>query len=185
MDKDIVIPGEFIAYEEEFLEGKNTVNADGRIYSTTLGTLDVDEKNRLVNVKKARDIEKLKVGAVITGTVAFVRDNVVSIRMAEAHDGKTKLVLSSGSAFLKVSNVSTSYIESLKQHFKIGDIVQAVVTEIKPFGIQLRTNDPNLGVVKAFCSKCRSAMHLSHEKLQCLNCGSVELRKLSSEYAVK
>ncbi|PIU21868.1 MAG: hypothetical protein COT15_00130 [Candidatus Diapherotrites archaeon CG08_land_8_20_14_0_20_34_12] len=185
MTKDVVIPGEFLAYEEEFLEGKNTINTNGKIYSTTLGKLEVDEKNRLINVKNARDIDKLKVGAVIIGKVSFAKDNVVSIKMVEAYSGKTKLILPSTSAFLKVSSVSTSYIESMKQYLKIGDIVKAVVSEIKPFGIQLRTNDPELGVVKAYCSKCRAPMHLSQDKLQCLSCGSVEIRKISTEYEVK
>jgi hypothetical protein len=46
-----------------------------------------------------------------------------------------------------------------------------------PLAIDVATNEKGLGVIKAYCSKCRQEMQYSNEKLMCLNCGNIEERK--------
>jgi exosome complex component CSL4 len=42
--------------------------------------------------------------------------------------------------------------------------------------------DKNLGVIKAICTKCRSALVRKESKLECPKCGRVETRKISEDY---
>jgi exosome complex component CSL4 len=84
-----------------------------------------------------------------------------------------------------VSRVDTGFVKVLSEKFKIGDIVKARVDEIYPFGLELSTADPSLGVVKAFCAKCRQPLHLFGAMLKCLSCGATERRKISSDYVLK
>jgi len=86
---------------------------------------------------------------------------------------------------LPIRNVSTRYVERLKDEFKIGDLIKAKVVKASSLGIDLATDDFSFGVVKAFCSKCRHPLQLFGQSLRCLNCGSSERRKVSSDYFVK
>jgi len=41
--------------------------------------------------------------------------------------------------------------------------------------------DREFGVVKAFCTQCRSGMRRKGNDVECESCGSVERRKLAEE----
>ena len=59
---------------------------------------------------------------------------------------------------------------------------QEVGAKIERSGVDVSVNSPECGVVKAFCSSCRSGMDLKNGGLICSNCGRKESRKMSSEY---
>jgi exosome complex component CSL4 len=75
-----------------------------------------------------------------------------------------------------------SFVASAKQKFKVGDIVVGLVEKVESWGIDLNTSSPQFGVLKAFCSKCRSALQLEARQLKCTNCKNLEFRKVSSGY---
>ena len=186
MGKKVVVPGDFLALEEEYLGGANTFTDDeGNVYSDSIGKAMFDDASRTVTISKEKPVSKLSVSTVVIGYVHLVKDSVVVIRMAYCEEQKGRRVVAPTQAFLKVANVSRAYVKLLRDEFKIGDLVVAKICEITPFGIQLRTNEPNLGVIRAHCTKCRSILHLSGRDLRCLNCGNVERRKTSMEYVLK
>src|SRR5207247_1335880 len=65
---------------------------------------------------------------------------------------------------IHVSKISSEYIEDIHDAFHLGDIVRAKVIQAKP-SLQLTTAEPNLGVVKAMCSRCRGPLELQGRDL--------------------
>jgi len=176
----IVVPGEFICTEEEFAEGKYSYESDGKLYSTILGKPESSKEYRDVSVKGAKNIRSLRRDDIVYGRVMLVRDNSVGIEMlsAEGSSGE-RIVIGNSFASIMVRNVSQSFIRNLKAEFKIGDIVTAKVDSIKPYGIDLRTNERDLGVVIGFCSKCRTRLENAGNEFKCIACGSNEHRKIA------
>lgn len=179
----LVLPGDFLTTEEEFFAGKNTFeNGSGKIYSTSIGLAEFKEKERKVEVKQKKSLNLLDAGSVITGQVILVKDSrlVISILKAEKN-GEKKIPLNS-SAVLLISNVSQGFVKNLRDEFRVGDIIKAKVISVSPQSIEVTTSYSDLGVIKAYCVKCRNALELSGRELKCRNCGSVEGRKISSDY---
>ncbi len=183
----IVFPGDSLAVQEEFVAGKNAFDSDdGKVYSDSAGKAFFDSKNHEVSVEKKRNVSSVKVGSVVFGKVAMIKTSVVVVEITDAIDEKGKpLVFSMSMASLPVRNASPSYLKSLSDAFKIGDLVKAKISMLSPYAIDVRTNDFDLGVIKAYCSKCRHQLQLFGRSLKCTNCGNTEERKASSEYVLK
>ncbi|MBN2067453.1 MAG: exosome complex RNA-binding protein Csl4 [Candidatus Diapherotrites archaeon] len=185
MEKKRVLPGEQLSTEEEFEPGPNTYADDGNVYSASLGTVSVDSRHKSIDVESDRKLNTLKPGTVVYGSVFLVKESSVIVSLRQCPDKEDRRVISQGNAMLPVRNVSRDYVKSLRDNFRIGDLVKAKVSRASPLGIDLSTVDNDLGVIKAFCSKCRKPLHLFGHSLRCLSCGSREQRKLSSEYLLK
>jgi len=65
---------------------------------------------------------------------------------------------------------------------KESDIVRAKVINMKNRVTQLSIQEPEYGVIFAFCSKCGAPLELKRTRLVCPNCGRMERRKLSNLY---
>ncbi len=182
LKKKVALPGQLISTEEEFMPGKNTFEDNGEIFSGSTGLIEEDFKTKEISVKPASEPVKLRPGSIIFGKVDVVKDNSVLIEMRNVY-GMDKKVIAPSFAVIPVRNVSRDYVERLHDFFKVGDIVKAGVSKILPGNnIDLETNSPELGVVKAFCSRCRKPLHLFGSSLKCLSCGNTEGRKISKNY---
>jgi len=185
MKKKMVLPGEFLSTEEEFEPGQNAFYSEGNIYSGRLGEVSADAKNKQISVKPAVKLNPIRPGSIVFGIVMLVKENSVSITLCQNPDAERQ-VIAPTSAMLPIRNVSQDYVENLRDHFKIGDIVKAKVSKILPGGnIDLATDQPDLGVIKAFCGKCRHSLYVFGTSLRCMNCGSNEKRKMAKGYLVK
>lgn len=188
LDKnEFVYPGNFLAYEEEFMAGQNAFeNGDGKVYSTVIGVKKLDSTNHEVSVQNAgKSREIISRGCTILGVVFNVKDNVVLIELKEAElEGKRK-VITNGLASLVIFNISHEYVTSTHDVFKIGDIVRARVLDVTNYGIELHTKDSDLGVIKAFGSVSRKPLILISDQLRDPITGHTESRKISSEYALR
>lgn len=183
MAEKLVLPGDFLTVEEEFSPSVNTFELEGRIFSECIGIPEFDGKNKEVKVlKKAREVKALSVNAVVLGRVVMVKDNCVFVELFQAlKNGKEERILQSF-ATLMISRVSMLFVKSLKEMFKVGDIVKASVVSVNPYGVEVSTVGKEFGVVRAFCTNCRHELHLFGKELKCTNCGSVEKRKLALNY---
>ncbi|HLD59288.1 MAG TPA: exosome complex RNA-binding protein Csl4 [archaeon] len=178
----IFLPGDFLATEEEFSTGENTFEENGSILADSQGTLLEDKSMKTVSIAKTKKITPLKIGSIIIGIVSFVKTNSVSIEISPMKKGAERQMVGGSYAMLPVRNVAEGYVKDLHAEFKIGDIIKAKISELKPWGTDLRTNDRNLGVIKAFCGHCRHPLMLFGNSLKCTECGSTETRKLSDDY---
>lgn len=184
LSEDFAFPGEFLTVEEEFISGTNTFEDDeGNIYSTKVGSKEFDEKEREVSVKeKNPSNDLLELGSIIIGRVALIKESFVALDILSAEKNGKQLICSFPSAKLMVSKVARFHVNNLRDEFRTGDFVKAKVINISKYGIDVTTTYPELGVIKAFCSKCRSQLSLFDKTLKCVKCSSIEKRKLSSEF---
>jgi len=185
MQQKPVLPGDALSTEEEFEPGANAFAEDGNIFASAGGTVTVDAKHKLIGVQPAKHIKQIQPGTIVFATVVFVKESSVIVSLLPDKEKNERLVISQSSAMLPVRNVSRDYVENLRDCFRIGDLIKARVTKASNLGVDLATAEPELGVVKAFCVKCRHPLHLFGLSLKCLNCGNSEQRKTSKDYLLK
>ena len=170
----VILPGEEITTEEQYVPGRNAYAQNGIVKSKIMGAVEFDDTNKEVRVK-GKSIRQLVVGDIITGKVMLVKESTVVIELLSAEGGKK--ITGIKTAQLPVRNISTEYVSEIKKTCKIGDLVRARTTMVSPLAIDVATNEKGLGVIKAYCSNCRNEMQYSNEKLMCIECGSIEERK--------
>jgi exosome complex component CSL4 len=180
MMDDRVIVGDYLGTIEEFMPGEGTYAEDGKIYAAKVGFKAVDPSRHLAEVK-GRNIPTLAVGQIVFGEVAALRSSMVTVIVGKIQGQKG---LIDEKTTIYVSNIADSYVEKVEDLFAIGDIVKARVIRMEPGLIDITTKG-NLGVVKAFCRKCRYPLVKSDkgmDRLKCPACGQIDRRKVGEDY---
>ena len=172
----MILPGEKIGSEEEYESGNGIYIANGELASMYFGNLDLAQKKASVSTKDS--ITPIKPGLQIIGMVMDVIEPV-ALMIFRANSKRT--VETSDYAAIHVSRITNSYMSEVKAAFKPGDIVLAKVSRIEK-GIDATTNAPELGVILAYCSRCKSPMEVKDRKVHCRDCDSYEQRKISTKY---
>ena len=122
----------------------------------------------------------VKKGDVVIGQVVGLRDSLAMVTIAGAKGVVDREIPNVGPAIVHVSNVKRAYVKDITYEFGMFDIVKAKIIDLK--NMRLDTSEPDMGVIKALCSKCRTAMVRHDSKLKCPDCGRIETRKLSTGY---
>ncbi len=178
---DFVLPGTELGFAEEFMPGKGTYEDDGMVYSAMTGTLKIDMKERKIIVEpRTNIIPEPKVGDIVIGKILDVKQQFAVVRVIRLLGNPRELPDTIGT--IHISRAKSSYVQDISMEFSGGDIVKAKVVDIKRHPISLGTVEKDLGIIKAYCSKCNIALELENGKLKCPNCSSIESRKCSSDY---
>jgi exosome complex component CSL4 len=170
--KEPVVPGEALAYAVEYVGGNNTIELeDGMLYPERVGIKEVNEEDRSVKVTAKKEARIVKPGDLVYGKVykIFSQMTLVEFQPVEKGLGGERTF-----AYLRVSELDKGYAESIRDYLRTGDYLKARVKEVKPLGIYLTMREDDLGVVRAFCSRCR---HELNEDGKCPECGRHETRK--------
>jgi len=176
----LVVPGERLGVIEEFIPDSGTFVKDGVIYSKIVGHSLVDLQNRRVSVYPASEGAVVpKVGSIILGQVGNAQSDNVLVRIFRV--GKKNISGEFG-GILHISDVSDRYVTSMSDVCKPGDIVRAKVISEKNRIFHLSTNDKNLGILDAFCSRCGQLLDQERYDLHCPRCGNIEKRKMAPDY---
>jgi exosome complex component CSL4 len=176
----LVVPGERLGVIEEFIPDSGTFVKDGVIYSKIVGRSLVDLQNRRVSVYPAANgVVVPKLSGTVLGQVGNAQSDNVLVRIFKV--GNKKISGEFG-GILHISDVSDRYVTSMNDVCKPGDIIRAKVISEKNRIFHLSTNDKNLGVLHAFCSRCSSLLEPERFELRCPKCGNVEKRKMASDY---
>jgi exosome complex component CSL4 len=176
----LVVPGERLGVIEEFIPDSGTYVKDSVIYSKTVGRALIDMLNKRVSVYPLANGELVpKVSTTIVGQIGNAQSDNVLVRIFKI--GNKKL---SGefSGILHISDVSDRYVESMNDVCKPGDLVRAKVISAKNRIYHLSTNDKNLGILYAFCSRCGNLLEPQRYELHCPKCGNTENRKMAPDY---
>lgn len=175
-------PGEFLGTEEEYVSGGGSFQEGSDIYSALFGDLSVDRERRM-NINSPASIPvRLKPGMVVYGRIEEIFEPIALVRIAPIDTGKERQVQDQFYCVLHVSRVKMGYARNIKDEVRIGDVIKAVVDEISRDEVYLSTKRGGMGVIKAFCSRCRSPLRLEGQALECDCCGNKEKRKLGSPY---
>ncbi len=176
----LVMPGERLGVIEEFIPDSGTYVKDGVIFSKIIGRSLVDLQNRRVSVYPVIEGAVYpKVGTVVIGQIGNAQSDNVLVKIFRV--GKKKLSGSFG-GILHVSDVSDRYVDQMSDVCKPGDIVRAKVISEKNKVFHLSTNDKNLGIMYAFCSRDGTLLNQEGYDLKCPKCGNLEHRKTSPDY---
>ncbi len=178
----LVMPGERLGVIEEFIPDSGTYVKDGVIYSKIIGRSLIDLQNRKVQVYPVSEGAVYpKVGTVVIGQIGNAQSDNVLVKIFKI--GKKDLSGTFG-GILHVSDVSDRYIDQMSDVCKPGDIVRAKVISAKNQIFHLSTNDKNLGIIDAFCSRDATLLEQQPERydLRCPKCGNIEQRKIAPDY---
>jgi exosome complex component CSL4 len=178
----LVLPGERLGVIEEFIPDSGTYVKDGVIFSKIVGRSLVDLQNRRVSVyPTANAVLYPKVGTVVIGQIGNAQSDNVLVKIFRV--GKKQISGTFG-GILHVSDVSDRYIDQMSDVCKPGDIVRAKVISEKNQIFHLSTNDKNLGIIHAFCSRDGTLLEQQPQRydLRCPKCGNIERRKISPDY---
>lgn len=173
MSKKIFFPGEKIAIEEEYSSGKNTFEEDGLIKSNIVGEINLDNENREANIN-GKNLEVIKRGDIVYGKISTVKENSAVVELLKSEN---KRVICNTRAQLPVRNVSKEFVEKISDFYKVGDFIKAKVSNVDKYSVDIETNQTGLGVINAYCSKCKTPLKFNGEKMMCIECGNVETRK--------
>jgi len=184
---EFVLPGDMVGTAEEFISNNNTFKYGGNIYSSATGQVRINNKTRAISVVPETDIPPMiRNGDVVIGRVNDLRSSVALVEIAMIEGKGEREIVNIQPAAIHVSNVKDSYVKSLDYEFSPFDLVRAKVIDVK--SMRLSTSGNNLGVIKAYCSKCNVSMEKQSNngnkgsKLKCPVCGNIESRKLAANY---
>jgi len=175
-----VIPGDYLGVIEEFLPGGGTYIENGNIYSSTVGHLLLDSRDRRVSVyQKTRTPLFPKKGNLVLGKVITVHPKTLGLKIFQI--GK-KLLYNSLNGIMYITDVSKYYVKTMLDAFNIGDIVRTKVISTINREIHLTTQGNGLGVIQAKCSLCGHTLILDKNRLRCPQCNKTRWRKIAHDY---
>ena len=176
----LVLPGERLGVIEEFTPDAGTYEKNGVIYSKIVGRALCDLQTRRVSVYPVvNEVVVPKVGTIVIGQIGNAQSDNVLVRIFRV--GKKKVSGNFG-GILHVSDVSDRYVDAMSDVVKPGDIVRAKVISAKNQIFHLSTNDRNLGIIHAFCSRDATLLVQDRYDLKCPKCGNIESRKIAPDY---
>lgn len=171
-----------IGAAEEYLPGYGTKEESGMIYATIVGEVATDQKNMIISIIPASPIGELKIGDMVYGMVTDLMKDFVMVQVIVNEDFES---IAGGvqTGTVHISKISKVYVDKSDEEFKVGDIVRAKVIKVKP-SLQLATNEDDLGVIKAYCGRCKKALIREIDLLTCTRCKRKEKRKLAKDYGL-
>ncbi len=180
MEKKIVMPGEFIGTEEEYIAGAGTYSDNEKIYSLITGELH--EEQRKLSVLQKRSLAILGIGAVIIGKVENIVEPIALISIQMGNTAANRFGENGDYAVLHASMIKRGYVKNVRDEYKVGDIIRAKIADIRNGELRLATDSDELGTVKAYCGKCRHPMKVESGVLKCESCEWKDNRKLAKDY---
>jgi len=179
-DKRFVMPGDEIAYLEEYVPGEGAYEEDGILYSEYAGFLTLDPIEKVASVKPVKDSGLLRRGDIVYGIIQGIRPMMAIVDVVEV-EGKARKIAGSTNGTLHISKMSSRYVSDVERVFRLGDTIRAKVISTSP-SLQLSTARPDLGVVLALCPRCRKVMIKKGRGLYCEECELTENRQVSTRY---
>ena len=176
----LVLPGERLGVIEEFIPNSGTYVKDGVIYSKMVGRALVDLLNKKVSVYPLTKTTKVpKVSTLVIGQAANAQSDNVLIRILKINSEKPSGAFS---GILHISDAAESYVDSMNDVCRTGDVLRARVISDKNQIYHLSTAEKDLGVLYAFCSNCGSMLEAKRHEMRCPKCGRIENRKIAADY---
>ncbi len=175
-----VLPGDEVAIAEEYMSGEGTYEQDGKVYSSTVGELDLDPKEKVARVVLDNPPVVLREGDVVLAQVTDAKPAMAIVTIVQ-QEGRDREVSSETLASVHVSKLSSSYVEDAGDVVRPGDIIRGLVIQAEP-SVQLSTAGPHFGVVRAVCGVCKNPLEKKGRGLYCERCERTENRKLADDY---
>ncbi len=184
---EFVIPGSVIGALEEYEPDYGCVGDRGNIIAVISGRVGISRDDRKITVLPASGVPNvIRDGDIVIGVVTDLRESSARIEIAATEKSPDREIVNNGNAEVYISNVKNGFTKEISDEFAPTDIIRARVINSSKIG--LSTVDDDLGVIKAYCTGCRTALELSGSVdpngsvLKCPECGRTETRKAASTY---
>lgn len=175
-----VSPGEKLGVIEEYIPGKGTYVENGNIYSSITGELYRDLARREIHINpKTHQLLIPRQGDIVVGKVKNVQEKNLILDILQI--GNTQLP-NAFTGIMHISDVSSIYIKTTNDAFKVGDIVLAKVISTKNREFHLSTRSAKMGVIQAFCVECGNLLVRQKKHLRCARCNKLDKRKIAEDY---
>jgi len=173
MSNEKTIPGDKIAVIEEYESGNNTFDDGHSVRATVIGTAEIDKKNRVAQVRKAKLPPIPAVNDVVIGTVAAVMSSMIAVSIDYINNKPT-----------------SSHIECICQtrHFRrkgialVNDIVTLKIISHLNGTLHASIDETEFGVLFTKCKKCGGKVIQMRDAIKCVECNWIDERKLSKNY---
>jgi exosome complex component CSL4 len=180
MSEKMTMPGDEIATSEEYMPGNGTYEMQGKIFAAIVGKIEFSESDKTVHVKEAKRSRTLKPGDIVLGEVGNVTNSLANISISGL-ENLDRSIGAGETGVIHISKVTESYTEDVRKEYRSGDLVRAKVLQVVP-SLQLSSREPELGVLKGRCGRCRTVLTNNSGKLYCDECEKFEHRKLASDF---
>lgn len=182
MEKRLVYPGDPVGVAEEFVPGDGTYEENGQLYAATVGYLTLDTRDFVARVESLVAAPAIvRPGDTVIGVVNGTRSSMAIVEVVAIAEQPERGIGGDRNGTLHVSKASDAYVENMEDAFRVRDIVRAKVLGTEP-AIQLTTKAPNLGVLKAYCPRCGTAMARKGKGVVCPECDWKDMKKLAVDY---
>ena len=186
VNKNFLLPGDHIAYIEEFESGKDTYVSDGSVRSSALGLRNYNLKHRMVSVDRKNKAKFPKIGDEIIGYIEMLFSSMISIKILYLNNTK----VGSGLSAIASTKISTSggihprrdRERRPKLIYRVGDIVRGRIFSLMNSSSHATIDDKNLGVVYCLCYSCGGETVKLNSSIKCIDCGMSEEKKLASDF---
>jgi exosome complex component CSL4 len=176
MAEKIVLPGDYVGPGEVYEEGEKSYSKGDDIYSAVMG--EIDEEGATVHSREERPA--LSKGDIVYGTVIMAMESFAIASIFPEKRGNV-LPASVDEGKIPVRAMSTGFTPSVRDAVRIGDLIRAKVVKVEGEKAELTLAEPELGVIKAFCSQCREPLDKTPKGLMCKN-GHKERRETAKDY---
>ncbi|MCL5007786.1 MAG: exosome complex RNA-binding protein Csl4 [Candidatus Marsarchaeota archaeon] len=180
----LVMPGEKISTEEEFIPSSNVFSENGSVYSAVIGSPKVSEGR--IGVVSSKGIYRYGKGMFVCGTVVGDLKSVLFIDIDDIRIGSMRYVsVKDGKIVLPKPRMGAPMQRPQRDEPRpcgSTDIVLARIFAEDDDSYLLSLRDPESGVVAASCERCGSPMHIRNDVVSCESCEYVTRKKVSSLY---
>jgi exosome complex component CSL4 len=183
-DDKPMLPGEHIAWLEEFEGGRNTYLAfDGTVRSSAVGTKVYDLKRRIVKIEQKNSPMLPKVGDNIVGYVDMLFSSMVSIKVLYINDKRSDAGFSAIASARVGGGRGDRRGNDRRAIFRTGDIVRGRVVSLLNSTFHLTLSEKDYGVLYTLCFMCGGdTVRTNENTIKCVECGAFEERKLTRDY---
>ena len=187
---DMIIPGEHVAFIEEFESGTNTFVLDGSIRSLSLGIKEYDFKKRQVTIERKKQANFPQIGDVIIGYIEMLFGSMISIRILYLNNKKVGSGLSA-IASTRIASESGGWNHRrdrgerrIKFGYRVGDIVRGRIFSLLNSSAHATISDKDLGIIYCICYICGGDTVKLNNTVKCVECRMMEEKKLASDFGI-
>jgi len=173
MSQEFKLPGEKIAFLEEYLSGENTFDDGESVRSTVIGQIEFNKEERIASIHNNKSIPVPKIGDIIIGVVEASLGSMIAVSMQYINGTKIHS---------NVECICTTRHLRKKNIALVKDIVKLKIINRINGTIHASIDDRDLGVLFTKCRKCFGEVIQNRDSVKCKDCGWFDDRKLSSDF---
>ncbi len=168
------MPGDRIAYIEEYVPGRNTFDDGDAVRAAVVGSPVIDREQRTASIRDPKGLTVPDAGDTIVGTVAAVMSTMFAVAIKFING---RPITSGVECICSTRSMRRNAVVALPN-----DVVVLKIASHLNGAIHAKMDEPELGILFTKCRKCGLRVITSRDGVKCVECGWFDERKLSSAF---